>query len=321
MIEDNDTKHAKAFGPVPSRRLGNSLGINNIPYKVCSYGCIYCQVGRTTRLAIARQAFYAPRTVFQEVRNKLAAVHNTGQQVDYLTFVPDGDPTLDIHLGDLIDRAKTLGVPVGVLTNGALAGNPRVRAALAKADLVSLKVDAVHPQVWRKINRPHKTLRLSRVLEGIAEFANAFSGKLLTETLLVRGVNDTAACLNGIAQFLRRLKPKAAYLSVPIRPPTESWVRTPDEKQLNRAYQIFTDQGLQTEYLIGYEGDAFHFTGDIKNNILSITAVHPMRKQALEDLLTRSGTPWTLVDQLIASGALMETEYNNHRFYLRKIKA
>jgi len=309
-----------AFGPVPSRRLGSSLGINNIPSKVCSYGCVYCQVGRTTHLEVARRAYYDPNTVYQEVREKLTNVHKSGQSVDYLTFVPDGDPTLDINLGQQISRIKTLGVPVGVITNGSLTGHYRVRQDLSGADLVSIKIDTVQPKLWRRINRPHKALRLSHTLDGISEFADGFSGKLLTETLLVKGLNDAQEGLKAVAQFLGVLKPKVAYLSVPIRPPTESWVWAPNEKRLNQAYQIFSDQGLQAEYLIGYEGDAFAYTGDIQKDILSITAVHPMRKRALKKLLARAGASWALVDRLIESGDLRMTEYNNHHFYLRTIK-
>jgi wyosine [tRNA(Phe)-imidazoG37] synthetase (radical SAM superfamily) len=270
-------------------------------------------------LEIARQAYYEPGSVFRDVSAKLDVLRNAGQRVDYLAFVPDGDPTLDVNLGDIIDRVKTLAVPVGVLTNASLSGHARVRDHLAKADLVSLKVDAVQPKVWRRINRPHAALRLDRILEGIIEFAHVFSGIRLTETLLVRGLNDSEESLKKIAEFLSGLKPKTAYLSIPTRPPTENWVKAPHTKRLNLAYQIFVERGLPTEFLIGYEGDAFNATGDVKENILSITAVHPMRKSALAALLSKTGAPWALVDQLIANGELMETEYDNHHFYLRRI--
>ena len=309
-----------AFGPVPSRRLGRSLGINNIPAKVCSYACVYCQLGRTTQLQIDRCVFYEPEAILRAVRGKLAAIQKSNQPVDYLAFVPDGDPTLDSNLGKTLAQVKTLAVPVGVITNSALMDRGDVRRELLQADWVSLKIDAVHDKVWRRINRPHKKLRLPAILAGMQAFADAFGCVLVTETMLVRGLNDTSECLAATAAFIRLLNPSVAYLSIPTRPPAEKWVCGPDAKRLNRAYQIFADRGLRVEYLIGYEGDTFAYSGDIEKDILSITAVHPMRKGALEALLSQAGANWTLVEQLLASGDLTEVTYENHRFFLRRIE-
>ena len=129
------------FGPVPSRRLGRSLGINNIPPKVCSYSCAYCQVGRTTQMEVERRPFYRPEEILDEVREKVENSWEQGKAIDYLTFVPDGEPTLDINLGREIEILKPLGIKVAVISNASLIWNEGVREVLSKADWVSLKVE------------------------------------------------------------------------------------------------------------------------------------------------------------------------------------
>lgn len=294
------------------------MGINNIPAKVCPYSCVYCQVGRTTRLENARRFFYEPEDICRDVQSRLAKAKEASERVDYLTFVPDGEPTLDANLGKDIILLKALEVPVGVITNSSLLWREDVREELGKADWVSVKIDAVQEVIWRQINRPHKALRLSLILDGILAFAKAFAGKLVTETMLVRGLNDNDECMEEVAGFLHKLQPHQAYLSIPTRPPAERLVRGPDEEALNKTYQIFADKVSRVEYLIGYEGDAFVFTGDVEKDLLSITAVHPMREEAVRALLSRAGSSWEVVDRLVAQEDLAETKYDGHVFYLRR---
>ncbi len=308
------------YGPVPSRRLGRSLGINNIPAKVCTYACVYCQVGRTTRLEMDRSGFYDPEAICREVQKRPASSREGTAPADILTFVPDGEPTLDANLGRAIDLLKPLGIPVGVISNSSLANRADVRRDLAKADWVSLKVDAVREPIWRKINRPCRELRLSAILDGMGEFAAVFKGTLVTETMLLAGLNDADDHLAELAGVVARLKPDTAYLSIPTRPPAETWARPPDESRLNRAFQIFADRVDRVEYLIGYEGDAFAYSGDVETDILSITAVHPMREAAVRALLFRAGAGWDVVDQLLDRGDLTAAAYQGHRYYLRKFK-
>ncbi|HHP7235689.1 MAG TPA: radical SAM protein [Desulfobacterales bacterium] len=309
-----------SFGPVPSRRLGQSLGINNIPAKVCSYACVYCQVGRTTRLQAETAVFYEPLRIYRDVRARLAQARKASEPIDFLTFVPDGEPTLDCNLGDEIEMLKALGVPVAVITNATMLGAAGVADKLRRADWVSLKIDAVHAAVWRKINRPHKELQLFRILEGMLDFAREFSGTLTTETMLVGGLNDSDAHVREIANFLRKLDPAVAYLSVPTRPPAEKWVQVPDQARINSAYQRFSEQVGRVELLIGYEGDQFAATGDVGSDILNIAAVHPLRKGALKMLLSRRGASWQLVEDLVIQGELGVTEYRGHEYYLRRPK-
>lgn len=308
-----------AFGPVPSRRLGRSLGINNIPPKICTYSCVYCQLGRTLKMQLERQAFRDPEKILQDVREKVARAKETGESIDYLAFVPDGEPTLDANLGREIELLRSLGIKIAVITNSSLIWRDDVREDLVKADWVSLKVDATQEEVWRRIDRPHRTLQLASILDGMRKFTDVYGGELMTETMLVAGVNDDDACVGEVADFLAQLQPAVSYLSVPTRPPAERWVRSPGEDVVNRAFQIFDERVRRVEVLTGYEGDAFAFTGHVEEDLLSITAVHPMREQAVRDFLARADSDWSVVHGLIAQGQLVETEYNGRKFYLRKL--
>ncbi len=314
-----------AFGPVPSRRLGRSLGVNNIaadteePPKICTYACIYCQLGRTLQMQITRQAFYAPENLVAAVQEKITTMRRMDDHIDYITVVPDGEPTLDINLGRTLAALKPLGFPLAVITNASLIWQPEVRAALGQADWVSLKVDAIMESIWRSIDRPYGKLQLPRILEGAQAFACDFQGQLVTETMLVADVNDTEVSLTETAAFIDDLNPATAYISVPTRPPAESWVHPPDEATLNRAYQIFAAHGPRVEYLIGYEGNAFAASGNAAEDLLSITAVHPMRKDAVGDLLARDNADWSVVKNLVAQDLLVESTYQTQTFYTRKL--
>lgn len=308
-----------AFGPVPSRRLGRSLGINNIPPKVCTYSCIYCQLGRTIRMQVTRSSFYEPREIFEAVQDKVEEAKKAGEAVDYLTFVPDGEPTLDARLGREIELLRPLGIKIAVITNASLIWLRDVRESLMEADWVSLKIDSAREAIWRRLDRPYGTLQLESILKGMLEFANAYSGELVTETMLAQGVNDDDEQLAEVGDFLAQLRPARAYLSIPTRPPAEAWVRSPDEEVINRAYQTLHKRVGQVEYLIGYEGNAFAFMGDAEEDLLSITAVHPMREEAVSEFLTRAGADWSVVKRLINGGQLIETEYEGRSFYLRRL--
>ena len=310
-----------AFGPVPSRRLGKSLGINNIPAKNCTYSCIYCQLGRTLNMMVERKAFYKPEEILKEVERKVKEATSRNERIDYLTFVPDGEPTLDINLGEEINLIKQIGIPVAVITNASLLWCEDVEKDLMDADLVSLKVDAVSEELWRRINRPHKSLSLSKILGGVSNFTREFNHKIITETMLVEGV-EYAGEFEKIAEFLKDLRSlDKAYIAIPTRPPAEEWVKPATEETLNRAFQTFTEKlGVdRVEYLIGYEGNAFAFTGNVEEDLLSITAVHPMRKEAITEFLKKANADWKRVEKLLSENKLVELEYEGNKYYMRRL--
>lgn len=307
-----------AFGPVPSRRLGRSLGINNIPAKICSYSCAYCQVGKTLQMEVQRRSFYPPQEIYQEVKEKVDSSQILGHAIDYLTIVPDGEPTLDINLGLEIDMLRSLGIRIAVISNASLIWDESVREELAKADWVSLKVDALDERIWRRMDRPHRALDHEAILRGILEFAKDFKGTLVTESMLLEGINDDENSLQAIAEFLKKIDPAVAYISVPTRPPAEKWAEMPSEKSICQAYQIFCSRVKHVELLVGYEGDSFDLVGNVESDILSIAAVHPMRETAVKKFLQQSQESWELVQRLIDQGKLIKTEYMGNNFYLRR---
>lgn len=308
-----------AFGPVPSRRLGRSLGINNIPPKHCSYACVYCQVGPTPEQEITPHLFYSPEEILRQVRTRIEAVRARGETVDVLTFVPDGEPTLDSRLGEAIDALRELALPIAVISNASLLWYADVRAALARADWVSVKIDTVDTRVRERINRPHGVLRLADILGGIQHFAAAFDGRLVSETMLVAGLNDGADDIAALGRFIAATRIERAYLAIPHRPPAVAPVRAPEETVVLRAFRTLTEQGIEVELLTAYEGDAFAFGGDLRAEILAISAVHPLRTSAIQALLEKGGGSMALVDELLAAGELRRLEYEGEVFYLRRL--
>ena len=308
------------FGPVPSRRLGRSLGINNIPPKICTYACIYCQLGNSIGMQIDRTEFYKPEMILKDVKNKIKKAEKLGEEIDYLTFVPDGEPTLDINLGREIDLLKPLGINIAVITNSSLIWQEDIRNDLRKADWISLKVDTINEYEWHKINRPHGKLRLEKILAGCKEFAIKYNGNLVTETMLILGINDSDESLKSTAEFISALKPTTSYISIPTRPPAVDWVTAPDTKIINRAYQIFESSEINVELITGYEGNEFAFSGDVENDLLSITSVHPMRKDAVVQFIAKANSDWTIIQRLIDEKKIVELEYEGEKFYLRNLK-
>lgn len=309
------------YGPVPSRRLGRSLGINNIPPKICSYSCVYCQLGKSTDMRMEREEYYKPEQIIKAVEKKLEELKKNNQKVDYLSFVPDGEPTLDTNLGKTLSLLEKFDIPTAVITNSSLLWKDEVRENLNQADLVSVKVDSVIEPVWRKINRPPRSLNLNKILEGLKRFAETFTGKLITETMLVENINDHLDQVEKNAVYLSTLDLDTAYISIPTRPPAEPRINPPGEQKIAKIYTVYANKINRVELLIGYEGDDFSSTGDVRKDLLSITAVHPMREDAVEKLLNSNKSNWTEVDKLIEQNQLVKIKYNQNYYYLRKIKS
>ena len=269
-------------------------------------------------MQVERSAFYKPEEILNQVEQRIKKVRNVGESIDYLTFVSDGEPTLDINLGVEIELLRQFEIKIAVITNASLIWLQDVRQELAKANWVSLKIDSTCEEIWRKINRPHTGLRLSSILDSILEFAEVYNGELVTETMLVKNLNDDVEHVKEVVDFLARLKPAKAYLAIPTRPPSEGLVEPPDENAINRAYQIFTERISGVEYLIGYEGNSFAFTGNVEQDLLDITAVHPMREEAVKQLLLKAKVDCSVIDRLIAEEKLVKTEYMQKKFIMRK---
>jgi wyosine [tRNA(Phe)-imidazoG37] synthetase (radical SAM superfamily) len=242
------------------------------------------------------------------------------EHIDYFTFVPDGEPTLDINLGKEIDLVSLLDHPTAVLTNGSLLTDQEVQYDLSKADYVSVKVDMTEKSVWRKMNQPYSKLQLDAILHGVKDFSKNYKGILSTETMLVDSLNTGYEDLVRTAEFIAKLNPDISYIAIPIRPTAAKSLKIPDESIVNRAFQIFKQNIRDVEYLIGYEGSDIGYSGDVVNDILSISAVHPLRTESVQELLDKARAGWAVIDELILQKELAEVDYAGNKFYVRRFK-
>jgi wyosine [tRNA(Phe)-imidazoG37] synthetase (radical SAM superfamily) len=254
-----------------------------------------------------------------ELQKKIMRAEEHREHIDFITLVPDGEPTLDIHVGTLLNRAQRFNIKTAVITNASLLWRKDVREDLHQASWISVKIDAVSKKLWKHINRPHKNLELDKVLEGISTFSEEFPGELTTETMLIQNVNDTTEELIKIGDFISQLSPKISYLAIPTRPPAEPWACAASEHTIAAAYHLFTERSINTELLTGYEGDQFAYTGNIEQDVLSITAVHPMKEEGISALLKKAGAEWDSIEKLITDGKLVKVTYEGSNFYTRKL--
>lgn len=278
------TKHV--FGPVPSRRLGQSLGIDPVPFKTCNWNCVYCQLGRTTPLTNERREFFPSEEIVAEVKSALDVRQRS--EIDWVTFVGSGEPTLHIGLGRMIRQVKSLAqIPVAVATNCALLHHPEVRKELMAADAVLPSLDAGAEALHRRINRPFAGLTFARLTAGLAEFRRDYPGKLWIEVMLLKGLNDSEAALRGIARALSSIEPDEVHISVPFRPPAEPWVEPADVESLERAQTIF---GRHSR-VIQPVPETFDLSGfdDVVDAVVAVISRHPMEEEQLMRVLSR----WT----------------------------
>jgi len=217
------------YGPVPSRRLGLSLGVDIVPFKVCSLDCVYCQLGKTSEKTIERKEYYSIEAVLAELRKKLAQ----GLRADFITVSGSGEPTLHSRLGELIDSIKRItDVPVAILTNGTLLYRQDVRADCSQADVVLPSLDAGDQATFQKINRPHRDISIEKQIAGLSTFRNEFAGRIWLEVFLVEGVNTDAEQIAKIKNAIEQIRPDKVQLNTAVRPTAEAGLRRLDAQKL-----------------------------------------------------------------------------------------
>lgn len=302
------------YGPVPSRRLGQSLGVDPIPSKTCNYNCVYCQLGRTKPVTNERRDFFPPGEILAQVRDSLER-HRPGE-IDYVTFVGQGEPTLCASLGWLIRQVKAMtDIPITVITNGALLHQSDVREKLAAAAVVMPTLDAADQATFRRINRPWPRFRIAEIIAGIAVFRETFHCQLWIEVMLVKGLNDDEATLLGIRDALARIHPDRVQINVPIRPPAESWVEIPDDEAIVHATAIL---GEAAEVVAPYEG-TFDLSGfaDVTEAVLAVIRRHPMRESRLVETLDlfAPGKVQATLARLESSGRARRHVYRDEAFW------
>ena len=272
------------FGPVPSRRLGQSLGIDPIPFKTCNWNCVYCQLGRTTPLTDVRLDYFPPEEIVAEAAGALQA-HQAGE-IDWVTFVGSGEPALHRSLGWMVRQVKGLtSIPVAVITNGSLLSQPEVREELMAADAVMPTLDAGNDKLYRAINRPHPSFGFNRLVEGLVAFRAAYHGRLWLEVMLVQGLNDTEPALQELAAVVQRINPDEVHINLPIRPPAEPWVKPPNEDGLMRATALL---GGISRVIHPAQG-IFDLSGyaNVVDAVVGIITRHPMLEDDLVHTLDR----------------------------------
>lgn len=225
------------FGPVPSRRLGRSLGIDLVPYKTCSLDCIYCECGPTTHLTSHRKE-YIP---YQAVCEELDRFIKTSPLPDIFTFSGSGEPLLNNRTGDLIKAIKRMApdIPVAVLTNGTLLSDPEVRHSILRADLVLPSLDAATAGVFKRLNRPHPALDIHAIIDGLAQFQQEYTGQIWLEVFIVPGLNDTKAELLAIKNAISEINPNRVQLNTLDRPVQDKNIRAATEKELEKIIEFW----------------------------------------------------------------------------------
>jgi wyosine [tRNA(Phe)-imidazoG37] synthetase (radical SAM superfamily) len=272
------------YGPIPSRRLGQSLGIDPIPLKTCNWNCVYCQLGRSVPLTNLRREYVPRDEVMAQLAGVLAA-HQPGE-IDYISFVGSGEPTLHSSLGWMIRKTKAMtDIPVAVITNGSLLYLPEVRNELAAADVVMPTIVAGNAALYRRINRPHPDITFARIAEGLISFRQEYLGRLWVEVMLIKGLNDTVEALRELATVLRSVQPDEVHITLPTRPPSETWVEPPDEESLLRATVILGD----VAHVVLPDGGDFDLGGydSVVDAVIGIITRHPLSQVQLEKSLEK----------------------------------
>jgi wyosine [tRNA(Phe)-imidazoG37] synthetase (radical SAM superfamily) len=294
---DRTMQHIPRFvyGPVPSRRLGQSLGIDPIPFKTCNWNCVYCQLGRSTPMTNERREYFPPDEIVDEVK---AAIESRKRgEIDWITFVGSGEPTLHAGLGRMMTQIKALtGIPVAVITNGSLLYQPEVRKDLIEADAVLPSLDAGTEALYRKINRPWPELTFERLVTGLTAFRREYGGKLWIEVMLLKGINDTESALTDLARVLTGIGPDEVHLNLPIRPPSESWVKPSDSEGLTRARNMLGEVAK----VVQPPGGVFNLSAyeDVMDAVTGVITRHPMLEEEILQTLER-WTPGQVQDALV----------------------
>jgi len=304
------------YGPVTSRRLGLSLGVNHLPPKTCSYSCVYCQLGRTSFLTTTWTAYSQPDEIVNGVRARMDELAAQGIHPDIVTFVANGEPTLDRSISEAIRRLKDAGIRTAVISNASMLWHPGIRAGLLEADVVSIKVDTLDEATWHRLDRPHGTLVFRDVLAGIRWFAAAYGGKLLTETMLVAGVNDSDEEADRTAAFIAGLHPAAAFISLPLRPPAESWVAPPDGERLIAIYQRFQKAIPSVELLLELPETDLPGTSQPVAELLKTLKVHPLEEAEIRRFFEKHAIPNTMLEGLVQGGKVLKLEQGDKSFYV-----
>ena len=263
-------KERFVYGPVPSRRLGRSLGVDLVPYKVCSYDCIYCQIGGTTRKTLNRKPYILADMILEDLKGKL----KEGASMDYITLAGSGEPTLHSEIGTLIHKIKEMtSVPIAVLTNGSLLWKRSVREALMEADAVLPSLDAYDQKTFEAINRPHPDIAFETMMGGLIDFRKEYSGDIWLEIFLLDGINETEAAAEKFKGWIEKISPEKVQINTAVRPALETFARKVSPEDMDRFCKIL---GGNAEVIAPFRDSEKHEkTADIEEDVLNLLARRP----------------------------------------------
>jgi wyosine [tRNA(Phe)-imidazoG37] synthetase (radical SAM superfamily) len=307
----NRNKNSYIYGPVPSRRLGYSLGVDILPRKTCTLSCIYCQLGPSRKKSPRRKNFYPQEDILREIR---AAVESE-QQIDHITFSGSGEPTLNKALGSLIREIKKITkIPVAVLTNSTLLSIKSVREALKAADLVVPSLDAATQDIFEKINRPLSALKLNKVIRGLKLFRKDYSGKIWLEIMLVKGINDSPSQVEKFKSIIAEIKPDKVQLNTVVRPPAETCAKPLSREELEMIRKTI---GNGAEIIAEFsQGPQVHSTLKIAEKIYDTAKRRPVTVRDLTDSL---GYPrekiFSAIKEMLSQSKLKKTVHNGITYY------
>ncbi|MDL1971022.1 MAG: radical SAM protein [Candidatus Desulfofervidaceae bacterium] len=305
------------FGPVPSRRLGLSLGLDLVPFKTCSYNCVYCELGKTSHLTIQRSPYVSAEAILTELDSFFADKGHP--PVDFITLGGSGEPTLNINLGTIIEGAKALKkAPVAVLTNGSLLWQEEVTKALLQADVILPSLDAVFEESWQRINRPHPHLKLGTVIKGLKDFRQQYTGQIWLEILFVRGINDTEKEIEAMQVLLQEIAPEKIHLNTVVRPPAESEIKPLTEAELEKIRQVL---GPKAEIVVQFSRhiEVQPSLADLKSRILAMLTRRPCTLKDIADALgIHINTAIKIVDELQKTGLIQTYIHVDKRYYVGK---
>jgi wyosine [tRNA(Phe)-imidazoG37] synthetase (radical SAM superfamily) len=299
------------YGPVPSRRLGQSLGVSPIPEKTCNFNCIYCQLGRTINFTNQRKRFFNPKLILDEISEAI----QQGGKIDFITFVGEGEPILCKDLGFLINETKKLSnIPIAVITNGSLFSSRTAREEIRKADLLIPSFDAGNSKLFRHINRPHKDVKFNELVDGLKSLRQEYSNEIWIEVMLLKGINDSVEVLEEIRGFLDTFYPDRVQINIPSRPPAESWVEIPSDESLNLGHFI-----LQSSHVLPMNEEGTFSTTLFKTPteaILFITKRHPLQYTQALDIIHQFNIehPEEVLNVILHNKLIKIREFRNTRF-------
>jgi len=300
------------FGPVPSRRLGRSLGVDLIPYKTCTFDCIYCDVGRTTRKTTSRQSYVPPEEIQGELEFSLSVLE---KKPDYITLSGSGEPTLNTNIGEIVQRIKEItSIPIAILTNSSLFSLDEVRSDLSEADLVLPSLDAITPALFEYINRPAPSLKIEEIISGLIQFRCQYRGQIWLEVLFCRGVNDGNEEVEKFKGVIEKIQPDRVQLNTPVRPPAEDFAFPLTLGQLEEIRKTLGDKAEIIPEFTAPLGEEFNSVQDTE--ILNLIKRRPCTTEDISKALgLRIDEVVKHLDHLTKTGAIRYRMYEHRCYY------